>query len=136
MKLDTPLVPDYDHQEERINYLSHGIGAALALIGGIFLLIKGAYLSTGQWLGLWAYAIINGVAAFLPLCCITWQLLQTAAIFIKRSHHLLFNCRHLHPFLSIAIPTPKTIFINCTVDHCPNWPCSNWYLSTVFIKFL
>lgn len=43
MKLNAPLVPDYDHQEERINYLSHGIGAALALIGGIFLLIKGAY---------------------------------------------------------------------------------------------
>ena len=57
MKLNAPLVPDYDLQEERINYLSHGVGAALAFIAGILLIIKGAYLSTGQWLGLWAYAI-------------------------------------------------------------------------------
>ncbi len=47
MKLNAPLVPDYDLQEERINYLSHGVGAALAFIAGILLIIKGAYLSTG-----------------------------------------------------------------------------------------
>ena len=52
MKLNAPLVPDYDLQEEQINYLSHGVGAALAFIAGILLIIKGAYLSTGQWLGL------------------------------------------------------------------------------------
>lgn len=50
------LVPDYDHNEERINYISHGLGAALALIAGILLIIKGSYLSTGQWIGLWVYA--------------------------------------------------------------------------------
>ena len=33
---NAPLIPDYDPLEERINYLSHGVGAVLALIAGIF----------------------------------------------------------------------------------------------------
>ena len=54
---NAPLVPDYDPLEERLNFLSHGAGAALALIAGIFLIIKGAYLPAGQWFGLWVYAL-------------------------------------------------------------------------------
>ena len=40
MKLNAPLVSDYDLQEERINYLSHGVGAVLAFIAGILLIIQ------------------------------------------------------------------------------------------------
>lgn len=54
---NAPLVPDYDQNEERINYISHGVGAGLSIIAGILLIIKGSYLSTGQWIGLWVYAL-------------------------------------------------------------------------------
>jgi len=52
---NAPLVPDYDQNEERINYISHGVGAGLSIVAGILLIIKGSYLSTGQWIGLWVY---------------------------------------------------------------------------------
>ncbi len=55
---NAPLVPDYDQNEERINYISHGVGAGLfPLLLVFFLIIKGSYLSTGQWIGLWVYAL-------------------------------------------------------------------------------
>ena len=46
-------VVNYDPVEEKINFISHAIGAGLALIAGILLIIKGSYLETAQWIGLW-----------------------------------------------------------------------------------
>lgn len=37
---NAPLVPDYDQNEERINYISHGVGAGLSIVAGILLIIK------------------------------------------------------------------------------------------------
>ena len=50
-------VVNYDPVEEKINFISHAIGAGLALIAGILLIIKGSYLETTQWIGLWVYAL-------------------------------------------------------------------------------
>lgn len=50
-------VVNYDPVEEKINFISHAIGAGLALIAGILLIIKGSYLETAQWIGLWVYAL-------------------------------------------------------------------------------
>ncbi len=61
---NAPLVPDYDQNEERINYISHGVGAGLSIVAGILLIIKGSYLSTGQWIGLWVYALSMYSAVF------------------------------------------------------------------------
>ena len=55
--MSTHPVVNYDPAEERINFISHAIGAALALIAGILLIIKGSYLETAQWIGLWVYAL-------------------------------------------------------------------------------
>ena len=45
----------YDPKEELINAYSNGIGAALALVASILLIIKGQDLALGQWISLWVY---------------------------------------------------------------------------------
>ena len=51
MASTSPL--DYDPQEELINAYSHGLGAILAFIAVIFLIVKGYGLPLGQWISLW-----------------------------------------------------------------------------------
>ena len=106
------LVPDYDHNEERINYISHGLGAALALIAGILLIIKGSYLSTGQWIGLWVYAFSM---ALLFSASMLYHM-STAAdrrYFSKVDHTAIYYliAGTYTPFLSIAIPTAKAQYL-------------------------
>lgn len=113
MKLNAPLVPDYDLQEERINYLSHGVGAALAFIAGILLIIKGAYLSTGQWLGLWAYAI-SMVLLFSASMLYHMATAADRRYFYKKVDHTAIYyliAGTYTPFLSIAIPTAKAQYL-------------------------
>ncbi len=113
MKLNAPLVPDYDLQEEQINYLSHGVGAALAFIAGILLIIKGAYLSTGQWLGLWAYAI-SMVLLFSASMLYHMATAADRRYFYKKLDHTAIYyliAGTYTPFLSIAIPTQKAQYL-------------------------
>lgn len=113
MKLNAPLVPDYDLQEERINYLSHGVGAALAFIAGILLIIKGAYLSTGQWLGLWVYAL-SMVLLFSASMLYHMATAADRRYFYKKLDHTAIYyliAGTYTPFLSIAIPTPKAQYL-------------------------
>jgi|GEM_PF-263669 Predicted membrane protein, hemolysin III homolog len=110
---NAPLVPDYDHNEERINYISHGLGAALALIAGILLIIKGSYLSTGQWIGLWVYAF----SMILLFSASMLYHMSTAAdrrYFYKKVDHTAIYyliAGTYTPFLSIAIPTAKAQYL-------------------------
>ena len=98
MMQNAPLVPDYDQNEERINYVSHGIGAGLSVVAGILLIIKGSYLSTGQWIGLWVYALSM---ILLFSASMLYHMATTAdrRYFTKsRSYRdLLFDCRNLYP---------------------------------------
>ena len=55
MASTSPL--DYDPQEELINAYRHGLGAVLALIAAIFLLVKGYGLALGHWISLWVYGL-------------------------------------------------------------------------------
>ena len=55
MASTSPL--DYDPQEELINAYSHGLGAVLAFIAAIFLIVKGYGLPLGQWISLWVYGL-------------------------------------------------------------------------------
>jgi hemolysin III len=55
MASTSPL--DYDPQEELINAYSHGLGAILAFIAVIFLIVKGYGLPLGQWISLWVYGL-------------------------------------------------------------------------------
>lgn len=58
MNSSSRMMPPYHKQEERINALTHALGAVLALIAGIFLLKKGlGRLSNAQSIGLVIYSI-------------------------------------------------------------------------------
>lgn len=50
------VLETYDPKEELFNAYSHGAGVVMAVIASVFLIIKGSYLSTAQWIGLWVYA--------------------------------------------------------------------------------
>ncbi|MDV2470474.1 hemolysin III family protein [Acinetobacter chinensis] len=106
---NAPLLPDYDATEEKLNYLSHGAGTALALLAGILLIIKGADLPTGQWIGLWVYAM----SMVLLFGASTLYHMSTTADrrywYKKLDHTAIYYliAGTYTPFLSIAIPTAK-----------------------------
>jgi len=110
---NAPLLQDYDAIEERINYISHGIGAALSVIAGILLVIKGSYLSTGQWIGLWVYALSMIV---LFSASMLYHMATTAdrRYFYKKIDHTAIYyliAGTYTPFLAIAIPTAKAQYL-------------------------
>ena len=110
---NAPLVPDYDPLEERLNFLSHGAGAALALIAGIFLIIKGAYLPAGQWFGLWVYAL-SMVLLFSASALYHMAVTADRRYFYKKLDHTAIYyliAGTYTPFLSIAIPTQKAQYL-------------------------
>ena len=113
MTNNAPLPLDYDVLEEKINYWSHGLGAILSLIAGILLVIKGAYLSWGQWIGLWVYAL----SMFLLFSASTLYHMSTATdrrhFYKKLDHTAIYYliAGTYTPFLAIALPTAKAHYL-------------------------
>ena len=107
MASTSPL--DYDPQEELINAYSHGLGAVLALIAVIFLIVKGYGLPLGQWISLWVYGLS------LVLLLSSSMLYHFAQDELKRYWYKKLDHTAIYyliagtytPFLSIAIPTAK-----------------------------
>jgi len=113
MTNNAPLVQDYDQFEERLNFLSHGLGAVLSIIAGILLILKGSYLPTGQWFGLWVYAL----SMILLFSASTLYHMATTAdrrYFYKKLDHTAIYyliAGTYTPFLAIAIPTAKAHYL-------------------------
>ncbi|MCO8045788.1 hemolysin III family protein [Acinetobacter bohemicus] len=109
-----PLISeDYDQAEERINYISHGLGALLAMIAGILLIVKGSYLSTGPWIGLWVYAL-SMVLLFSASMLYHMSTSADRRYFYKKVDHTAIYyliAGTYTPFLSIAIPTAKAQYL-------------------------
>ena len=107
MASTSPL--DYDPQEELINAYSHGLGAVLAFIAVIFLIVKGYGLPVGQWISLWVYGLS------LVLLLSSSMLYHFAQDELKRYWYKKLDHTAIYyliagtytPFLSIAIPTAK-----------------------------
>ena len=107
MASTSPL--DYDPQEELINAYSHGLGAVLAFIDAIFLIVKGYGLPLGQWISLWVYGLS------LVLLLSSSMLYHFAQDELKRYWYKKLDHTAIYyliagtytPFLSIAIPTAK-----------------------------
>jgi hemolysin III len=103
----------YDPKEERINAYSHGIGAVLALIASILLIIKGQQLPLGQWFSLWVYGFS------LVLLLSSSMIYHFAQDERKRSWYKKLDHTAIYyliagtytPFLSIAIPTAKVHYL-------------------------
>ena len=107
MASTSPL--DYDPQEELINAYSHGLGAVLAFIAAIFLIVKGYGLPLGQWISLWVYGLS------LVLLLSSSMLYHFAQDELKRYWYKKMDHTAIYyliagtytTFLSIAIPTAK-----------------------------
>ena len=106
-------VPDYPHREEQINALSHALGAILAVIASIFMLIKGHYLPVGQFFGLSVYALS------LILLFSSSAIYHFATDYEKRAWYKKLDHTAIYyliagtytPFLSIALPTTKAHYL-------------------------
>ena len=111
MASTSPL--DYDPQEELINAYSHGLGAVLALIATIFLIVKGYGLPLGQWISLWVYGLS------LVLLLSSSMLYHFAQDERKRYRYKKLDHTAIYyliagtytPFLSIGIPTAKAHYL-------------------------
>ena len=111
MASTSPL--DYDPQEELINAYSHGLGAILAFIAVIFLIVKGYGLPLGQWISLWVYGLS------LVLLLSSSMLYHFAQDELKRYWYKKLDHTAIYyliagtytPFLNIAIPTAKAHYL-------------------------
>lgn len=100
---------DYDPKEELINAYSHGIGAGLAVIASILLIIKGAHLPLGQWISLWVYGFSLILLLSSSMLYHFAQNENKRYWYKKLDHTAIYYliAGTYTPFLSIAIPTAK-----------------------------
>ncbi|ATU46198.1 hemolysin III [Acinetobacter junii] len=111
--MNANFLTNYDPKEELINAYSHGIGAALALIASVFLIIKGYGLPFGQWMSLWVYGFS------LVLLLSSSMLYHFSKDGMKRYWYKKLDHTAIYyliagtytPFLSIAIPTAKAHYL-------------------------
>ena len=107
MASTSPL--DYDPQEELINAYSHGLGAILAFIAVIFLIVKGYGLPVGQWISLWVYGLSLVLLLSSSMLYHFAQDERKRYWYKKLDHTAIYYliAGTYTPFLSIAIPTAK-----------------------------
>ena len=107
MASTSPL--DYDPQEELINAYSHGLGAILAFIAVIFLIVKGYGLPLGQWISLWVYGLSLVLLLSSSMLYHFAQDERKRYWYKKLDHTAIYYliAGTYTPFLSIAIPTAK-----------------------------
>ena len=107
MASTSPL--DYDPQEELINAYSHGLGAILAFIAVIFLIVKGYGLPLGQWISLWVYGLSLVLLLSSSMLYHFAQDERKRYWYKKMDHTAIYYliAGTYTPFLSIAIPTAK-----------------------------
>ena len=107
MASTSPL--DYDPQEELINAYSHGLGAVLAFIAVIFLIVKGYGLPLGQWISLWVYGLSLVLLLSSSMLYHFAQDERKRYWYKKLDHTAIYYliAGTYTPFLSIAIPTAK-----------------------------
>ena len=103
----------YDPLEEKINFISHAIGAVLAVIGAILLIIKGAAYPLTQWIGLWVYGL-SLVLLFTASSLYHFaETPERRGWFKKLDHTAIYYliAGTYTPFLSISLPTQKAHYL-------------------------
>ncbi|WP_374529761.1 hemolysin III family protein [Acinetobacter sp.] len=107
--MTAPHVQDYHPTEEQFNVWSHALGAGLACIATILLVIKGSYLSTGQWIGLSVYGL-SMILLFTGSTLYHMAKTPEKRFWYKKLDHTAIYyliAGTYTPFLSIAIPTER-----------------------------
>ena len=108
-----PQIQSYDPVEEKINAFSHAIGAVLALIASIFMLIKGSYLPTGQFIGLCVYAV-SLILLFSSSAIFHFSTDEKIRYWYNKLDHTAIYyliAGTYTPFLAIALPTDKAKYL-------------------------
>jgi hemolysin III len=103
------LIKNYDPKEENLNIWSHAIGAGLALIASILMLIKGSHLPMLEWLGLWVYGL-SMVLLFSASTLYHMSKTEQRRFWYKKLDHTAIYyliAGTYTPFLAIALPTDK-----------------------------
>ena len=103
------LIKNYDPKEENLNVWSHAIGAGLALIASILMLIKGSHLPMLEWLGLWVYGL-SMVLLFSASTLYHMSKTEQRRFWYKKLDHTAIYyliAGTYTPFLAIALPTDK-----------------------------
>ncbi|TCH63519.1 hemolysin III family protein [Acinetobacter sp. ANC 4862] len=111
--MNTSNLQTYDPQEEKINAISHALGAVLAAIASIFMLIKGSYLPLGQFIGLCVYAL-SLILLFTASSLYHYaESPQRRGWYKKLDHTAIYYliAGTYTPFLSIALPTAKAQYL-------------------------
>ena len=111
--MNAPLVQDYDPLEEKMNVWTHAIGAALAVLAMILLVIKGSDLAAGQWFGLWVYGL-SMVLLFSGSTLYHMAVTPEKRAWYKKLDHTAIYyliAGTYTPFLSIALPTAKAHYL-------------------------
>ncbi len=107
--MTSPLAESYHPREEQFNAYSHAVGAVLAVIAGVLMVIKGSDLPTGQWIGLWIYAG-SMVLLFTSSTLYHFSRTEQRRFWYKKLDHTAIYyliAGTYTPFLSIALPTTK-----------------------------
>ena len=111
--MNTSNLQTYDPQEEKINAISHALGALLAAIASIFMLVKGSYLPLGQFIGLCVYAL-SLILLFAASSLYHYaESPQRRGWYKKLDHTAIYYliAGTYTPFLSIALPTAKAQYL-------------------------
>ena len=106
-------IQSYDPQEEYINAISHALGAVLAIIASVFMLIKGSDLPLEQFFGLCVYAL-SMILLFSSSAIYHFSRdVNKRAWYKKLDHTAIYYliAGTYTPFLSIAIPTVKAHYL-------------------------
>ena len=115
--MSTSNFQTYDPHEEKINAISHALGAVLAAVASIFMLIKGSYLPLGQFIGLCVYAL-SLILLFAASSLYHYaESPQRRGWYKKLDHTAIYYliAGTYTPFLSIAIPTAKAQYLLITL---------------------
>lgn len=107
------IIHVYAPQEERINAISHAIGAVCAAIAMIFMLTKGSYLPTWQFFGLVVYGL-SMVLLFSSSAIYHFSVDEKKRHWYKKLDHTAIYyliAGTYTPFLGIAIPTAKAHYL-------------------------
>lgn len=111
--MSTSNLQSYDPHEEKINAISHALGAVLAAIASIFMLVKGSYLPLGQFIGLCVYAL-SLILLFAASSLYHYaESPQRRGWYKKLDHTAIYYliAGTYTPFLSIALPTAKAQYL-------------------------
>ncbi|MDM1249082.1 hemolysin III family protein [Acinetobacter sp. R933-2] len=111
--MNSDLIHVYAPQEERINAISHAIGAVFAAIAMIFMLVKGSYLPFWQFFGLVVYGL-SMVLLFSSSAIYHFSVDEKKRQWYKKLDHTAIYyliAGTYTPFLAITIPTAKAHYL-------------------------